>query len=549
MNFTEKDDISDWDNLIEKQFIQYVDNSEIQSCVIAMDEKDLLKYKNDFCEICPAMMLGVMASTIPFCDHNQCIFYKEQVLMSNGTTKRICDVIVGDNVITFNPKTQKQTITKVVHTYTNKTEKQLYEITTSSGRKITATFDHQFMTHDGWMRLENLKVNKTLIAVSLEPKPQFYDELNCGSVFQNKNDRYKYSKYLHILSRIIGFTLHQKIEYNDEGNEFIIIDFKHENDIENFEYDIETMKIPINKLRFNDKRVMYEGELPRILKSLRDIDSDIKIPSWIKNGMNMIKREFLSAIDEETITDNIYEDLRDMYKELGIKFIYKFDKSVEQIENFINRFEYVNIRYNYIKQVEIGIEVEYFKYLLFTIGENDKYLPIDFESWKNKVKVSSITLFVPIYSIIKSKENMISDITVEAEENQSFICGDSFCVHNSPRNIYQCLSPDTKVLMSDGTRREIKDVKIGDNVITFDPKTLERSITKVVHQYVRPTENKIYKIKTENAKEIIATGNHNFMSNSGWISVDKMKVNETKIGLLTESGEESKYETRNGLRI
>jgi len=38
---------------------------------------------------------------------------------------------------------------------------------------------------------------------------------------------------------------------------------------------------------------------------------------------------------------------------------------------------------------------------------------------------------------VESAENIISDITVEAEENQSFLCGDRFCVHNSPRLIYQ----------------------------------------------------------------------------------------------------------------
>jgi len=71
LNITEKDDISDWDQLIEKQFVQYVDNSEIQNCVIAMEESDLSKYNNHFLEICPSMMLGVMASIIPFADHNQ----------------------------------------------------------------------------------------------------------------------------------------------------------------------------------------------------------------------------------------------------------------------------------------------------------------------------------------------------------------------------------------------------------------------------------------------------------------------------------------------
>jgi len=51
--------------------VTYVDNSEIQGYVVAMDDNDLKKRKNDLCEICPAMMLGVMASGIPFPDHNQ----------------------------------------------------------------------------------------------------------------------------------------------------------------------------------------------------------------------------------------------------------------------------------------------------------------------------------------------------------------------------------------------------------------------------------------------------------------------------------------------
>jgi DNA-directed RNA polymerase beta subunit len=61
----------DWNELIDSQKINYVDNSEIENCVIAMTEKDLETMKCDFCEINPAMMLGVMASAIPFPDHNQ----------------------------------------------------------------------------------------------------------------------------------------------------------------------------------------------------------------------------------------------------------------------------------------------------------------------------------------------------------------------------------------------------------------------------------------------------------------------------------------------
>ena len=70
INMSETDPM-DWDEMVAQQKIQYIDNSEIQGAVVAMTEKDMGDYQVDFCEINPAVMLGVMASTIPFPDHNQ----------------------------------------------------------------------------------------------------------------------------------------------------------------------------------------------------------------------------------------------------------------------------------------------------------------------------------------------------------------------------------------------------------------------------------------------------------------------------------------------
>ena len=70
LKITEKDG-SDWNELVERRLIQYVDNSEVNESVIAFTESELTKYKNDYCEISPAMMLGVMGSIIPWPDHSQ----------------------------------------------------------------------------------------------------------------------------------------------------------------------------------------------------------------------------------------------------------------------------------------------------------------------------------------------------------------------------------------------------------------------------------------------------------------------------------------------
>jgi DNA-directed RNA polymerase beta subunit len=88
--------------------------------------------------------------------------------------------------------------------------------------------------------------------------------------------------------------------------------------------------------------------------------------------------------------------------------------------------------------------------------------------------------------------------------------------NQSPRNTYQCLWKDEKVFMADGSRKKIKNIKIGDEVLTFDNITLEISKTKVVNQYVRPTDKQIYKLTTMCNKTIIATYDHKFMTEHGW---------------------------------
>ena len=64
-------DGTEWDVLVEKGLISYIDNMEANNAVIAFNQKELLNYHNDYCEIAPAMMLGVMANIIPFPDHSQ----------------------------------------------------------------------------------------------------------------------------------------------------------------------------------------------------------------------------------------------------------------------------------------------------------------------------------------------------------------------------------------------------------------------------------------------------------------------------------------------
>lgn len=198
---TKKDLVKSWCQMLEDDIIRYVDSNEVENSLIAMFPSNVLEYSNQtyhYCELHPSTMLGVCSAVIPYGEHNQCIFKNEPVYLADGTTKPICDIIVGDEVITFDPETQKQTTAMVSHTYANKTNKKMYELTTINGRHIQATYDHQFMTSEGWKRVEDIIENETLIGISMEPKVNTTTDITV-LVY------YEYMKYIEFNKNLVKF--------------------------------------------------------------------------------------------------------------------------------------------------------------------------------------------------------------------------------------------------------------------------------------------------------------------------------------------------------
>ena len=92
--------------------------------------------------------------------------------------------------------------------------------------------------------------------------------------------------------------------------------------------------------------------------------------------------------------------------------------------------------------------------------------------------------------------------------------------HNqSPRNSYQCLATDEIVRMADGTERQIADVRVGDEVLSFNPLTLETTTTRVVNHYIRNTDKRIYRVEASGGRTLRATEDHKLMTNHGWVEV------------------------------
>jgi len=165
-----------WDNLltsskIEDSILEYIDPDEQSWSLIATTPKDIIPktdfiYKYTHCEIHPSTIFGVLASCIPFPEHNQsprntyqCLDINETVLLGNNSKISIKDIKIGDEVVCFNPKTFELSTTKVVNHFIIQNLNPVYEITLVSGKKIIATSDHKFMTNKFWIKVEDIREN------------------------------------------------------------------------------------------------------------------------------------------------------------------------------------------------------------------------------------------------------------------------------------------------------------------------------------------------------------------------------------------------------
>jgi len=350
-----------WNDLLtncklDSSVIEYIDPEEQNLAMIALRAKNSYILKDmqinyTHCEIHPSTIFGVLASCIPYPEHNQaprntyqCLDINETVLLSNGEKIPIKDVKIGDSVICFNPETFKTSHTKVVNHYVRETEKKIYKLKTISGREIIATEDHKFMTTSGWCEVQNMEINETMIGImpnqisnliiNTEPVVVLLSEDEFINKFIGLDFKINYinkhviklktmgllpllsnNKSLPILARIFGFTLADGsinvYERRDNNCTSCSFDFGTEKDVTDFENDLEYCGFDkckyyygsreFNNITHTTYSVSHSGILPALLIALgitygRKTESvRLPIPSWIMNGDKILKREFLGG--------------------------------------------------------------------------------------------------------------------------------------------------------------------------------------------------------------------------------------------------------------
>ena len=429
-------DLQNITDMEEEGFIEYLDCDEINHSMIAMFPNELDKGMKGtsyppcytHCEIHPSLINGILGVSIPFSNHNQsprncyqCIYENEKVLLSNGTRKMIKNIEIGDEVICFDLKTKQSMHTKVIHHYNRITAKPVYRINIISGRKITATNDHKFMTNKGWQCVSEFDDN-TKLGIHMITDNQseyftsddilvyadgydyeFYKELNILPLRNN-------TEKLAIIARLCGYYYVRKTSFDSD-------------------YDMKSFNEDVMGIGFKEYGIYDTRFILYIDKLIEDIE-------WINNTCPMVQIEFiagyLSAIYPLSLLENKETIIMTLFVEnLIIKNNINKDWYLTD-DGILNYIKKVGLRYNNKLLANISIYSEYVMYNHYKKSVshmNMKYNITSLDEWKTIVYTEGDLIYIPFNTATISRINKISDITVESD-NHNFIAGDCFAVSN-----------------------------------------------------------------------------------------------------------------------
>lgn len=276
-----------------------------------------------------------------------CTGHLEPVLMSDGSQKLMRDIRDGDEVITIDPVTLKQSTTRIYKhflTPSDKYGKKVLKVTSFNGRSITVTEDHPFLTHLGWVNAKDLDRNthticiwpgvryfphnpESKIILSIDDfksrlemigvKPSLIEkhssDLNEMGLLPLSSDH----QHLPIIARICGYTITDGSLGLTDNIPRSSYCFGTEYDAQLFESDIDSMGFSTSQIRYGQSIVIDKDTgretihhgwttahgacFPSLLLALgliygKKTESASKpIPDWIMKGSQLVKREFLAG--------------------------------------------------------------------------------------------------------------------------------------------------------------------------------------------------------------------------------------------------------------
>lgn len=457
--------------------------------------------------------------------YGTCLKYNTRIKTNDGF-KEIKDIKKGDLVYSFDLNSENQVLSKVLDTV-NSGKKQCYKISTRHNF-IEASEEHKILTfsHENnefiYKNTLDLKINDFLV-IDKKTNNNELIKIDKTKPVKNKNGHWHtidaVPDYItEDFAQLFGFILGDGWLISSNGTIGIAygpheeINKTYKNLLEKFSNN----KV-IDSFSYKTYRIGQGNCSSKMLKTILERmgmlkgASNKRIPTWVYNSSIDIRKALLKGLIDadgslfidkwnclrytiELANEELIHDVKVLVQSLGYKSGKVCKRKAKRVSKFTNE--------NGIERTITGKHDCY--YLYFFESENKQALRLD-----NINRKSNEYILEKINKIEVTDKVETYDIYVENENHNFYANG--IVVHNSvlekARKIWKmlCLDSNSKVATSDGFTL-IKDIKIDDEILSYDYKNNKIIISKVKNIF-NTGKKDTYKVKTL-TKEIILTDEH-----------------------------------------
>ncbi len=364
-------------------------------------------------------------------DGSNCPDYETIIFTVDGGEKMIKDLKNGDEVITINPITLQQSVSKIHSHFIKSTEeygKPVLKITSINGRTIICTDDHPFLTQKGWVYAKDLNIEKDLIVIYPSIRPIVHnpekklildvymikEKLNNFGMSEKCIDRhikelenrnllplYTDDERLPILARIAGFMLADGCLTFNEYSFNSSYCFGTEYDLQLFQEDMLLLGYNKNASRYQVSTIIdkhtkreaihhawvtsYGSSFASLLAALdltygkRVNKPSNPVPDWIMSNSLAVKREFLAGFQGGDGSKVNWMKRKDKPKACSISFghtiQHKVSEHVDSLVFFMNQ----------LKSIFEELEVEILSIKIWDKEDNKKMVELNISSTQENI--------------------------------------------------------------------------------------------------------------------------------------------------------------------
>lgn len=161
----------------------FTDEAAVRGAFLIEEEEDLFSFPGDLGDFFGCKQILSRDSFLAFLapmKTGKCVSEDTEVLLSNGELRTIRDIVEGMvkvKVVSLDEDKLRMREAVVSQLWDNG-EKECWELTTRTGRRVVTTKNHQYLTPDGWKVLEDVRegdfvaVPKKLDFFGTEPLPE-----------------------------------------------------------------------------------------------------------------------------------------------------------------------------------------------------------------------------------------------------------------------------------------------------------------------------------------------------------------------------------------